>query len=207
MWIKICGCQRIEDVHAAAAAGANAFGLILAPGFGRTLTVEEAARLRANAPPGIEAVGIFVAQSPEQIAGVAEKVGLDALQLHGMDTPGALRHRYRIVRAWDMEGPQPEDADWLLIEPGARRGGGTGERWEWARVALRRPSLPFALAGGLTPETVAAACTAARPHGVDVSSGVETDGGKDPEKIARFCEAARRWANAHGEDADGRRRA
>lgn len=200
MWIKICGCRDPEDIAAAAAAGADAFGLILAPGFRRTLTVDEAARLRSVAPPGIEAVGVFVAQPPDEIAAAAQQVGLDAVQLHGVDPSLPLRHRYRIVRAWDLEGAEPgrDEADWLLLEPGARRGGGTGRAWDWSRAALHRPRLPFALAGGLTPDTVAAACAATAPDGVDVSSGVETDGRKDPQKIARFCQAARRWA--HGED-------
>ena len=205
MWIKICGCLHIEDVHAVAAAGADAFGLILAPGFRRTLSIDEAGRIRAAAPSGLEAVGVFVGQPPEEIAAVAEHVGLDAVQVHGGAALGGLRARYRILRAWDMQGQEPDgtDADWLLLEPGARRGGGTGQPWDWGRAALHRPRLPFVLAGGLTPETVAAACAASHPHGVDVSSGVENEGHKDPQKIACFCQAARRWA--HGEDADGRR--
>ncbi len=188
-----------------AEAGADAFGLILAPGFRRTLTVEAAARLRLGAPPGLTAVGVFVGQPEDEVAAVAAAVGLDAVQLHGgrpADGLG-LRARYRLIRAWDLQGPEPDGADWLVLEPGARHGGGTGQAWDWSRVAAQRPRTPFLLAGGLTPETVAPACAAVRPDGVDVSSGVETDGRKDPAKIARFCEAARRWA--HGEHAGNSR--
>jgi len=190
MWIKICGCRRPEDAAAAAASGADAFGLVLAPGFRRSLTVQEAALL---------AVGIFVAQPVAEVAATAAAVGLDGLQLHGAGAEAVahlLRGRYRILRAWDMQEPEPAGGDWLHLEPGARQGGGTGRAWDWSGLALRRPRRPFVLAGGLTPETAAGACAAAEPDGVDVSSGVETDGRKDPEKIARFCQAVRRWQHA-----------
>lgn len=196
MWIKICGCMRPEDAVAVGEAGADAFGMVLAPGFRRTLSAEQAARVRAAAPPSLMAVGIFVGQSADEVAAAAEAVGLDALQLHG-DGADALydrfRERYRIIRAWDMRGPEPTKADWLHLEPGAAMGGGTGRTWDWGLIADRPPQLPFVLAGGLMVDTVRAACEAARPHGVDVSSGVETDGRKDPDKIARFCAAVRRW--------------
>jgi phosphoribosylanthranilate isomerase len=196
MWIKIDGCMTPEDALAVGEAGADAFGMVLANGFRRTLTIAQAARVRAAAPPTLMAVGIFVGQSAAEVAAAAEAVGLDALQLHGAGADALydrFRGRYRVLRAWDMQGAEPTKADWLVVEPGAGTGGGTGRAWDWGSIAARRPHLPFFLAGGLTVDTVEAACAAVRPDGVDVSSGVETDGRKDPDKIARFCAAVRRW--------------
>ncbi len=206
LWIKICGCRAPEDAAAAGAAGADAFGLVLAPGFRRTLTLDGARRIREAAPAGLQAIGIFLGQPAAEIAAAAANLALDGVQVHGDVAEEAvrrLRDRLLVIRAWDLEGPEPGACDFLHLEPGAAAGGGTGRAWDWARAMARRPSRPFILSGGLTPETVAAACAAARPDGVDVSSGVETGGRKDPEKIARFCAEARRWRDAAGGEGRG----
>ena len=200
MWIKICGCRAADDAAAVAAAGADAFGMLLAPGFRRSVDLATARGIRVAAPPGLLAFGLFVGQSAAEVAAIAAEVGLDGLQCHG-DGADALyasfRGRYRLIRPWDMAGEEPSSgADWLLLEPGAGTGGGRGVPWDWGAVAARRPAAPFLLAGGLTPETVGSACRAVAPGGVDVSTGVETAGRKDPERIARFCAEARRWEHA-----------
>lgn len=195
MFIKICGCRRPADVAAAAAAGADAVGMILAPGRRRTLTLAEAAEVRAAVPPGVLAVGLFLDQPLAEVLARAESLRLDAVQLQGgepQDFADAVRRHFRLLRAWNLTGARPQ-ADWLLIEPGAGSGGGTGHAWDWGRARGRGGGIPMLLAGGLTPENVAAACAAARPDGVDVSSGVELAGVKDPERIARFCAAVRAW--------------
>jgi phosphoribosylanthranilate isomerase len=201
LFIKICGCRRPEDAAAAAAAGADAVGMVLAPGFRRTVSLEEARRIRAAVPSGVLAVGVFVDQPAEEVEALAAAAGLDAVQLHGREDDACcrrLRARYVVLKAWDLVGPEPQEADWVLVEPRPGPGGGHGVAWDWGRVRLRRPRLPFLLAGGLDPGNVAEALAAARPHGVDVSSGVETDGAKDPRKMVAFCQAVRRWEDGGG---------
>ncbi len=196
MFIKICGCRRAEDVAAAAAAGASAIGMILAPGHRRTLGLDEAARLRRAVPAGVLAVGVFLDQPLEEVRIAVRAVGCDAVQLHGRepeDYREALRADFPLIAAWNLEDPAPLAADWVLVEPHAGRSGGAGRQWDWGRAHGLHLAAPMLLGGGLTPANVAAACDAALPFGVDVSSGVEVGGRKDPSRISLFCEAVRRW--------------
>ncbi len=194
MWIKICGCRLPEDAASAAAAGADAVGMVLTPGYGRSLDVAAAVAVRQAVPPGVLAVGVFVDEPLDAVEQRAGAVGLDAVQLHGRE-PDAwvaqLRRRWRVLRRWDLTGPAPA-ADWLVVEPNA---GGSGRAWDWSRARGAGGAVPLVLAGGLTPENVAAACAQAVPDGVDVSSGVESGGRKDPDRMRRFCAAARGWAS------------
>jgi len=196
VFIKICGCRRPEDVSAAARAGAAAVGMILAPGHRRTLEVAEAERLRRAVPTGILTVGVFLDQPLEEVRNAARAAGCDAVQLHGHEDAEfctALRADFPLIKAWNLEDPAPRAADWILVEPHAGRSGGSGSAWEWGRSRGLALAAPMLLGGGLTPANVAAACEAALPFGVDVSSGVEVDGRKDPSRISLFCEAVRRW--------------
>lgn len=208
MFIKICGCRRPQDVTAAATAGASAVGIILAPGHRRTLEVDEAQRLCATVPAGILTVGVFLDQPLEEVRSAARAVGVDVVQLHGHedeDYCAQLRSDFPLIKAWNLDDPAPGVADWILVEPHAGRSGGSGTAWDWGRARGLSLGAPILLGGGLTPANVAAACDAAVPFGVDVSSGVEVDGRKDPSRISLFCEAVRRWeeGSALGEWIEG----
>ncbi len=210
MFIKICGCRRPEDAAAAAAAGVSAVGLVLAPGFRRSLEPAAALQVRAAVPPGVWAVGVFVGQPLAAVRAAVEALALDAVQLHGEGgetVAAALRPICRVVRAWSGSGPPPEQADYVLAEPHADRGGGFGRPWDWSGAAAWGLPQPLILSGGLDPDNVVAACEAVRPWGVDVSSGVERDGVKDPGRMAAFCAAVRAWAQGHGADSPPPRRA
>ncbi len=193
--------MRPEDAAAAAAAGASAVSFILVPGRRRTLTLDEALRVRQAIPSSLVAVAVVAPQPPTAAARLAAALELDALQLHGSwteEAAGLVRRRVRVLRTWDLEAPPPTEADWLLADLGA---GGTGQSWDWRRVRGVGRDVPLILAGGLTPDNVALALDQAEPDGVDVSSGVESEGVKDPLKIRRFCEAA--WGWAHERSAGG----
>ena len=195
MFVKICGCLRPEDALMAFEAGADAVGMILVPGRRRTLTTAAALRVRAAIPAGVLAVGVFLDQPGDQVWNLAGDLELDAVQLQGHepeDDAARLRERYRVIRAWNLTPPRP-GGDWLLAEPAAGSGGGTGVSWDWSQARGAGGGTPLLLSGGLNPENVAEACRQARPDGVDVSSGVEVAGAKDAERIRRFCAAARAW--------------
>lgn len=190
MFIKICGLRDPEAVDVAVAAGADAVSFILVPGVRRQVTPELARSLGQRAAGRLR-VGVFRGQPADEVAALAEAAAVDAVQVYEEEAARALRDRFRVLLAWDgVRQPPFAAADWVLCDPG---GGGVGAAWDWSAVR----GLPVLLAGGLTPDNVLAALQAARPLGVDVSSGVETNGIKDPAKIRAFCAKVRGWVQ-HG---------
>lgn len=203
--IKICGLRTVEHALVAAEAGADLLGVIFAPSR-RQVTVEQAATIAnavAHAPiarkPGI--VGVFVNESAEYMLEVARACRLSAVQLSG-DEPTAIKAQLnglQLIKAVRLTGDANEQA-WLaeagavrlMIEshlPGSY--GGTGVVGDWAQAAHLASQYEIILAGGLTPENVAPAIGQVHPWGVDVSSGIETEGIKDNAKIRAFIAAVR----------------
>jgi phosphoribosylanthranilate isomerase len=202
--VKICGLTRPEDAAAAAGAGAACLGVVFAGGP-RRVTTSAAAEVRAAAD-GVPVFGVFGDQSVEAILRVSEAAGLAGAQLHGpYPRAAAARLRAAGLQVWrvvriavpgdlDALAEAALDADAVLVEPRvAHATGGSGVSLDLAvaREARRRlAGAVMALAGGLTPASVAHAVALVRPELVDVSSGVESlPGIKDPDKIARFLEA------------------
>jgi phosphoribosylanthranilate isomerase len=146
---------------------------------------------------------VFVDADREELARTAEVAGLDLLQLHGDEPPasfdGLPRRAWKALRVGPGFAPAEADryagraAGLLLDARGEGAPGGTGRAFDWSLARGVRERCSFLLlAGGLTPETVAEAVRAVRPHGVDVSSGVESaPGRKDPARVRAFVEAAR----------------
>lgn len=209
--VKICGITRLQDLHAACDAGADALGFVFYEKSPRHLTVEAASALVRELPPFVQSVGLFVNAGPEFIETVLAHVPLDLLQFHGDESPAACacfgRPYIKAVRvnqdtdllkyATDFDA-----ARGLLLDafvPGVP--GGTGERFDWRLIPADLPK-PVILSGGLMPENVAEAVRLVRPWAVDVSSGVEAvkmiDGAtvadkgiKDLQKIAQFIAEAK----------------
>jgi phosphoribosylanthranilate isomerase len=203
IFVKICGITSIPDARVAVEAGADALGFVFWPGSPRHVSIEEAARIAAGIPSFVTRVGVFVDASRDELTRAAEEVGLDVLQLHGAEPPAALlglpRRALKALRVGPDFAPE---AALRYVEAGAgllldshrdERPGGTGTAFDWSRVKGLRDRVPFlVLAGGLTPDNVRDAIEAVRPHGVDVSSGVESSPGrKDPARVRAFVEAAR----------------
>jgi phosphoribosylanthranilate isomerase len=202
--IKICGITRLSDAEEAVAAGANAIGFVFWPGSPRFIDPFRAARIAAALPPLVARVGVFVNQNAEYINAVAARVRLDAVQLHGDEQVDDLAPLVRpVIKAVALGADSSIDvAAWparvtllLDVHDPARRGG-TGQTIDWsaaASIARRRRTL---LAGGLTPENVAAAVACVQPFGIDVSSGVETSPGiKDHRRIRALFEAVHGASN------------
>jgi phosphoribosylanthranilate isomerase len=210
--IKICGITRPEDALAAVTAGADAIGLNFYPQSARFVSDSQARRIAAAVPAGVARVGVFVNAAADEILETFDRTPLDLIQLHGDEPPEFLcrlgdRPIVRVFRmgsdglAAALEyldrcrqlGAVPR---MVLADAAAGRAyGGTGELADWS--ALRGyPAAdwhpPLILAGGLTPDNVAAAIRAVRPAGVDTASGVEVKPGvKDAGLMKRFVEAAR----------------
>lgn len=194
--VKICGVRRVADVVASAAAGADAVGLNFFRQSVRYLTSELATELSAEAEDrGLLRVGVFVDETVESILSVSDQVGLDFVQLHGqesvLDAERLLKAGERVIRAvrlpvGRLEAEEVEQrvtnwrqlgCDLLLDADAGAQGGGAGLRLDWAAIGRWRAEYGFgdcwALAGGLTPQTVAKAMALSGARGVDVASGVE----------------------------------
>jgi phosphoribosylanthranilate isomerase len=199
--IKICGIQDEAAAHAAAQAGADAIGLVFAPSR-RQVDLAAARRIAASLPPFVTRVGVVVNEPLERLRALVDGVRLDAVQLHGDESPryceavGALGitviKAVRVVGPLDVAALRALPVAAVLLDayrPGRR--GGTGEPFDWRHGAAVARVMPTILSGGLTVENVAAGIATVRPYGVDVSTGVETEGRKDPGKIRAFVAAAR----------------
>jgi phosphoribosylanthranilate isomerase len=207
--IKICGLSDVDAVDAAVAAGADWLGAVFFPPSPRAVSAEDAAEFFDALPEGVGTVGLFVDPDDTLLDHVLNHVRLDMIQLHGQEPPDridAIRLEFGlpvmkalgVSTAADLEAARAyvDHADRLLLDakppPGADRPGGHATAFDWSILAGWKAPLPWMLAGGLTPETVADAIRATGAPGVDVSSGVERARGvKDAALIDRFCAAVR----------------
>ena len=195
--IKICGLFRKEDIDSANAVQPDYIGFILHfPKSHRNVSVETAARLKAQLHPRIRAVGVFVNQSEDTVTESAKTIGLDVIQLHGSEDDRyieSIRRRtglpvwkaFRVKSREDLAAAEASAADLVLLDGGS----GGGEVFDWSLTqGIRRP---FILAGGLTPENIPEAVRRLSPVLIDLSSGVETDRIKDRAKMRAAVEAVR----------------
>ena len=212
--VKICGIQELADAQVAAEAGADFVGLVFVPGRRRRLDIDAArtivSGLKAASGKTPQVVGLFADQSPDEVSRTIQACGLDLAQLCGDETPDYCNGvRGRVIKVLHVPEGAPGDgaiadlaervriyreAGHLVALDRQVRGlhGGTGRSFDWnIAAALSNRGHSFLLAGGLSPDNVAEAVSVVRPWGVDVSSGVETDGSKDPNKIRTFIGNAR----------------
>mgnify|MGYP003444590179 FL=1 len=199
--VKICGITRLQDLHAACDAGADALGFVFYEKSPRDVSITTAAALLRELPPFVQGIGLFVNAEPAFIESVLQAVPLDLLQFHGDERPADCARfgrpyikAVRVNRETDLLkcAADFDAARGLLLDawvPGVP--GGTGERFDWSLIPPNLPK-PVILSGGLTPDNVAEAVQRVRPWAVDVSSGVEaTKGIKDAHKIAQFIAKAK----------------
>ena len=206
--IKICGISTPDTLEAAIAARADHIGFVFFPPSPRAVTPREAAPLGERAKGRIGRVGLFVDADDALIAEAVQAAGLDAIQLHGSESPARAaevkaRFGLPVWKALAVAAPGDADkaqayagaADLVLFDAKTPRGtlpGGMGLAFDWSLVAHWKGPLAWGLAGGLNPGNVAEAARLTGTALVDTSSGVESAPGvKDAELIAAFCRAAR----------------
>jgi phosphoribosylanthranilate isomerase len=205
--VKICGNRSPEEVGYAE--GADAVGAVVeSPDSARNLPHDRARDVLAAAPEGTGAVAVTVAREPDRLGRIAEAVEPDVLQLHAgaeAATLADLARSHPRLALWIGTDPQEgvpdvpigEDGpvDAVVVDARTADGyGGTGRAPDWEEARALRERLhpvPTILAGGLRPDNVAQAIEAVGPAGVDVASGVETDGRKDPDHVRDFIARAR----------------
>ena len=168
------------------------------PGSKRFVEPEAARDVLAAVPATVLKVGVFVDAPVDEVERRIDELGLDRAQLHGDEAAGALRPpgsapdpRRARARRGSFEGAAGWSPALWLYDAFVDGFGGGGVPAPWSLIATHARR-PFLLAGGLTPENVAAAVAATAPNGVDVASGVESSARrKDPAKVAAFIAAAR----------------
>lgn len=204
--VKICGITNPDDALFSIKAGADALGFNFYPRSPRYIEPSAAAKIVALLPEDVLRVGVFVNETVERIVEIAKIVGLNALQLHGDETPefvAELRQRLDlvIIKALRVRPEfQPKDAasfaaDAILLDAfSAAEYGGTGEIFDWTTAKeVRNIVKNLYLAGGLTPENVGTAIHSVGPDAVDACSSLEkTRGIKDHERVKAFIENAGR---------------
>lgn len=202
---KICGLSTAETMMAAINGGASHVGLVHYAPSPRHLTLDAAASLCRQAKGRAKVVLLLVNPEPRDLVRAVEAVQPDVVQFHGAETPeylGRLKGQLP-AEIWKAVGVRDADAlertgrfagvvDRILYDaPAAALPGGTGARFDWSLLAGHRHGAAWGLAGGLSPENVAAAIVQTGAPLVDVSSGVESAPGiKDVDKIAAFLKAA-----------------
>ena len=202
--VKMCGISKVETIPAVVEAKPDYMGLVFAPSK-RQVTVEQAKILIEELHKQcinhydtkvVKTVGVFVNETLDNLVRIADTANLDAVQLHGDEDEAfiqSLKERtnvevwkaVQIRSAADVEKWIDSSADMLLFDAYHKdERGGTGEVFDWSSLdAFERP---FMLAGGIDSTNVARAIRTVRPYGIDISSGIETNGVKDDEKITAF---------------------
>jgi len=199
-YIKICGLRRPEDIDAVNEGMPDFIGFVFAESS-RQVTLEQAASLKARLKPEIKAVGVFVNDEPERILEICRRGIIDIVQLHGDENNDYIRdikkrtncpviRAIRVKNVEDLRNIDSIPCDYLLLDAwDDGQYGGSGKSFDWA--VIRSMDKPFFLAGGLNEDNLARAATDVRPYGLDLSSGVETEGVKDREKILKAISAVR----------------
>ena len=202
--IKLCGIRTAQDAILCAAAGADEIGVVFAPRSRRCVTPEMAREIRVALPAHVPLVGVFQHAVLSDALAIARDVGLAAVQLHGpLPAPQGSLPLYAAVQVdgeFALAGlARLQGFRRVLLDGPAGGGGGVSFAWSLVPKARTQFRSEVFVAGGLTPENVGEAIRAARPDGVDVSSGIEgIDGLKDKERVRAFVRAARAAAAEMG---------
>jgi phosphoribosylanthranilate isomerase len=191
--VKICGVRTPAEADDVAAAGADLIGLVFVPGSKRRLDQDRALACRHAIGSRACVVGVFLDQPLSEVRAWADGLRLDLVQLHGSEPPDFAtavgRPVLKRLTLGELHRIETFPDCRILLDPGA----GDGRAPDW-RTLAPLPSRVM-IAGGLTPETVAATIAVTRPTGVDVSSGVERNGAKAPDLVRRFLAEARGFPN------------
>jgi phosphoribosylanthranilate isomerase len=211
--VKICGITNLEDALLSAKFGADALGFNFYPKSPRYISPEKAREIIEQLPKKVLKVGVFVNESLEKISEIASIAKLDAIQLHGKETPKLVRElkaktNLEIIKAFRVSPEfKPEDVlqyevDAILLDAySANEYGGTGETFDWKIAKKVREIFPkMYLAGGLRHENIRRAIRAVEPFSVDACSGVEVEKcKKDNVKLINFVTKAKNVTEIHPE--------
>jgi phosphoribosylanthranilate isomerase len=208
--IKLCGFQDVTAVHALHGLDVDMAGFIMAPSK-RQLSLDRMQELAAHVPSRTKKVGVFVNPSFAALQEVFCQVRFEVLQLHGQESPEFCRQvrdvfEVEIIKAFHVSADRGDSSihaefagviDYVLLDTyDAGAAGGTGKSFQWSLIPRYQQwcasnRLPLLVAGGITPDNVGDLVHRWEPDGIDVSSGIETNGFKDIDKISLFVRKVR----------------
>jgi phosphoribosylanthranilate isomerase len=219
MYIKICGLTKLDQAQAIAQMGVNAIGFICVPASLRYISASAIGQITTNLigakseMSDLDLVGVFVNASIAEICETVEKAGLNAVQLHGDESPEFCielrsqlakvnnKTKIKLIKAFRVKNQADlaqallfsEVVDALLLDAyDPQMAGGTGKILDWQMLRDFAPNCDWWLAGGLSPDNVEQAIALVSPNGLDVSSGVERSAGdKDLAKVQKFVAIAK----------------
>jgi phosphoribosylanthranilate isomerase len=201
--IKLCGFRCVEDVQKVKTFPIDAIGFILVPGRKRTVREEEYPELLAAVPSSVKKVGVFLNPTQSEMEKWFKIAPLDIVQLHGTESPEFCKwvrdtFHVQIIKTFHIHSHEWVDPitayqssiDVALLD---HAHGGTGQTYDWSVIPPYQKRcqdlhIPLWVAGGLTSENVFSLLQQVHPNGIDVSSGIESDGVKDFNKIKTFIE-------------------
>ena len=196
--IKICGLRRPQDILIANRNKPDFAGFIIDfPKSHRNISGQEVKKLRENLDKSIPAVGVFVNQPVDKVIKLLKNGTIDIAQLHGTEGADYIRRvqsetGQQVIKAFevrsedDIKKALESPADYLLLDQGK----GGGETFDWSLIT-EKIDRPWFLAGGLTVDNLQQAIDTVHPWGVDISSGVESNGVKDEEKVKEVVSIVR----------------
>ena len=217
--IKICGITNEKDALWAANAGVDFIGVNFYKNSPRKVSVNMAKKITSSSPEFVRIVGVFVDEEIDVVLKIVKKVGLNAVQLHGNETPeycAQLKEKISvsvpantlwegkpcIIKAFRIGGDfqmeqvsKYNDVDYFLLDTFVNNlPGGTGQVFNWdTAVEIKKLGKPIFLSGGLTSENVSEAIKKVEPYAVDVCSSIErTPTRKDYDKMLSFVKTVRK---------------
>lgn len=202
MRIKMCGLRRPDEIIYANECLPDYIGFVFAESR-RKVSGEEAKKLGEQLDPSIKKVGVFVNEPLRSLISISEEAGLDIIQLHGdegeeyikevkHETGKELWKAVRVRMVKDIQEAQRLPADKLLLDSFSEESyGGTGKVMDFAVLDQADIRKPYFIAGGLTVENLPEILKKAEPYGIDISSGIETEGVKDREKMLKVIQCVR----------------
>jgi phosphoribosylanthranilate isomerase len=192
--IKVCGITNLEDALLCESLGADALGFIFYNGSKRYIEPEAAAEIIKFLSPFTVKVGVFVSESPDFINKTASYIKLNAVQLHGDESPESTKDislpaikSFRVDDNFDYEILKQYTGTYYLLDTYSKSGyGGTGKVLNWKKIPVEYKS-NIILAGGISADNIEEIFTKVKPSAVDISSSLESEPGKkDKEKVIRF---------------------
>lgn len=198
--IKLCGLRRECDIKWANSIRPDMIGFVFYSKSKRFISFKDAKVLKNMLLSDIKAVGVFVNESPEKEAELINNGTIDYVQLHGLEDEEHIRslrglcdcriiQAFKIEKAEDIDRARKSSADMVLLDCGD---GGSGHSFDWSLA--KDIDRDFILAGGLDVNNITTALTGLKPWGVDVSSGIESEGYKDKSKMVDFAKAVRNFS-------------